>query len=94
MYAGVKPVLLQHAVQALAVAYIDLMEGYLGPTQYLRYTFQALGAGVAQIVNHHSGVTRLVKFNNGVRAYEARTTCNQYIHSLVNVLLIGCPVGT
>lgn len=80
MYTSVKPVLLQHLVQSLAVAYINLVERYLRASQYPGYTFQTLRAGIAQIIHDYGGMTCLVKLNYGVRSYESRSTGYQYIH--------------
>ena len=66
--------------QQSSVAHVPFIERYRRTGEFL-YPFQALGVGVAQIVNDHNFIAALQQFHTGVRTDITGTAGNQNFHS-------------
>ena len=77
--AGIEVVLVEHALEAFAVADVDLIEGYFLADDFGN-ALEGDGAGVVEVVDHHGFVACFGEFDEGVAADEAGAAGKKDFH--------------
>ena len=77
--AGIEMMLVEDALEAFAVADVDLVEGYFLADDFGN-ALEGDGAGVVEVVDHHSFVAGFGEFDEGVATDEACTASKKDFH--------------
>ena len=79
--AGVKLMLIEHLLQAFAVADIYFVERHFLADDFL-HALEGDGAAVVKVVNYYGLMSGLCEFNQGVAADESGTTSQENLHGI------------